>query len=213
MKPKDDLSTREMILHLFKTNNELSAKELTDRLNITCMAVRRHIDVLERDGFVESRTVRQPMGRPTAMYRLTAHADSLFPNQYYAVALDLLDELVQETEPGMVDRLFERRAETLYNKYAGSMEGKDLEDKIAALAQIQNDNGYMVDWQKIREDEFLFTEHNCPISRIAVQYKHVCQCELKLFGALLGADITRPECLSHGSAKCTYTIRRRNQPS
>ncbi|UVI31554.1 helix-turn-helix transcriptional regulator [Paenibacillus spongiae] len=213
MEPRDDLSTRETILHLLKTNDELSAKELTERLNITLMAVRRHIDVLERDGLVDSRTVRQPMGRPASVFRLTSKADALFPSKYHAVALDLLDELIQETEPGLVDRLFERRAHTLYNKYKDSLADKDLEGKVAALARIQNDNGYMAEWKKNSEDEFLLTEHNCPISQIAIQYKHVCRCELELFETLLDADIDRPECLSQGATKCAYTIRRRGSSS
>ncbi|KKO55430.1 transcriptional regulator [Paenibacillus sp. DMB20] len=213
LQPKADLSTRETILHLLKTNDELSAKELTDRLNITSMAVRRHIDTLERDGFIESRIIRQPMGRPTAAYHLTERANVLFPNKYHAVALDLLDELVKESGENMVERLFERRKETLYKKYTGLMEDKDFQDKISELANIQNENGYMVELKKTSDDEYVFIEHNCPISQIANQYKHACQCELRLFESLLDADITRPECLSKGDKKCVYRIRRRDLQS
>lgn len=210
MQPKDDMSTRETILHLLKTNDELSAKELTERLNITSMAVRRHIDALERDGFIESRTIRQPMGRPTAAYHLTERANVLFPNKYHTIALDLLDELVQESGENMVERLFERRKETLYKKYAGTMEDKSFEDKISLLANIQNDNGYMAELEKKSEDEYVLIEHNCPIAQVANQYTHACQCELRLFESLLDADISRPECLAKGGRKCVYRIRKRN---
>ncbi|MCE5172711.1 transcriptional regulator [Paenibacillus profundus] len=213
MQPQDDMSTRETILYLLKTNDELSAKELTERLNITSMAVRRHIDALERDGFIDSRTVRQPMGRPSAMYYLTERASILFPNKYHAVALDLLHELVQESGENMVERLFERRKDALYKKHAESMEDKSFQEKIALLANIQNENGYMVELKKNSDDEFVFTEHNCPISQIANKYNHACTCELKLFESLLDADISRPECLSKGDRKCVYTIRRRNRQS
>jgi predicted ArsR family transcriptional regulator len=209
MQPTDDLSTRETILHLLKTNSELSAKELTERLNITTMAVRRHIDALERDGFIDSKTVRQPMGRPTAVYYLTERADVLFPNKYNAVALDLLDELVQESGVDMVERLFERRKDSLYKKYAGSLEDKNFEGKVAALASIQNENGYMVQVEKTSDDEYAFIEHNCPIAQLANQYNHACQCEMKLFESLLDADVTRPECLAKGDRKCVYMIRKR----
>ncbi|RXZ78927.1 transcriptional regulator [Paenibacillaceae bacterium] len=207
------MSTRETILHLLKTNDELSAKELTERLSITSMAVRRHIDALERDGFIASRTIRQPMGRPTAAYHLTERASVLFPNKYHAVALDLLDELVQESGETMVERLFERRKETLYKKYSGIMEDKSFEDKVSLLANIQNDNGYMVQLEQKAEDEYVFIEHNCPIAQVANQYNHACQCELRLFESLLDADISRPECLAKGGKKCVYKIRRRNLKS
>lgn len=213
MQPNAELSTRDTILHLLKTNDELTAKELTDRLDITSIAVRRHIDGLERDGLIGSRIIRQPMGRPTAAYHLTDRADALFPNKYHAVALDLLDELVQESGEAMVERLFERRKETLYKKYAGLMGDKDFQDKVSALADIQNENGYMAELQKNSDDEYVLIEHNCPIAQIANQYTHACQCELRLFEALLDADITRPECLAKGGKKCVYRIRPRNLQS
>lgn len=209
MQPKDDLSTRETILHLLKTNDELSAKELTERLHITSMAVRRHIDALERDGFIESRTIRQPMGRPTAVYYLTERANVLFPNKYHTVALDLLDELVQESGENMVEKLFERRKETLYKRYAPMMADKNFPDKLSVLATIQNDNGYMAELKKTSDDEYVLIEYNCPIFQVANQFNHACQCELRLFESLLNADISRPECLAKGGKKCVYHIRKR----
>ncbi|MFF2089392.1 helix-turn-helix transcriptional regulator [Paenibacillus sp. NPDC058174] len=211
MQSNADLSTRDTILHLLKTNDELTAKELTERLDITSIAVRRHIDALERDGLIESRLVRLPMGRPTAAYHLTESAEALFPNRYSTVALDLLDELAKESGESMVERLFELRKETLYKKYSGRMSDKDFQDKLATLTAIQNENGYMAELQKNSDDEYVLTEHNCPISQLANQYQHACQCELRLFEALLDADISRPECLTKGGKKCVYRIRRREQ--
>ncbi|MFF2909826.1 helix-turn-helix transcriptional regulator [Paenibacillus sp. NPDC057934] len=213
VQPKEDLSTRETILHLFKTNDELTAKELTDRLSITSMAVRRHIDALERDGFIEARTIRQPMGRPTATYHLTERSSVLFPNKYHTVALDLLDELVQETGEDMVERLFERRKEKLFKRYSSAMENKSFHEKVSLLAELQNDNGYMVEWKQIGEDDYELVEYNCPISQIANQYNHACQCELQLFESLLEAEISRPDCLAQGGRKCLYKIQRRSQES
>jgi len=48
------LSTRERILHMMKTAGPLSAKEITNELQITEMAVRRHLSSMERDGLIES---------------------------------------------------------------------------------------------------------------------------------------------------------------
>lgn len=209
MQSNQDRSTRDTILHLLKTNGELSAKELTERLDITSMAVRRHIDNLERDGFVASRTVRQPMGRPTAVYQLTERAEALFPNRYHAVALDLLSELEQESGQSTVARLFERRKDSLYKKYAGYMENRSFEDKVSLLARLQNENGYMAEWERRADGEYVLIEHNCPISQIANKYDHACKCELQLFEELLDAHVARPECLAKGGKKCMYTISKR----
>ncbi|MBP1989922.1 helix-turn-helix transcriptional regulator [Paenibacillus eucommiae] len=211
MKKDSGLSTREQIVQMLKTNGELSTKDLTEQLGITGMAVRRHIDALERDGLIESRTLRQPMGRPTAIYSLTEEADRHFPKKYHAIALDLLGELAKEAGESQVNHLFDMRKETLYNKYSGSMDHKNLAEKVSTLADIQNENGYMVEWQQKNENEFILEEHNCPISKIANKYNHACQCELGLFENLLDADITRTECLAKGGKKCVYLIRKRNE--
>jgi len=202
-----DLSTRNRIMQLLKTSGQLTAKELTDRLGITGMAVRRHIANLERDNLIESTTVRLPMGRPAAVYRLTDTADDFFPKNYHAVALDLLAELESESGEAMVNHLFDLRRSTLEQRYVGKMAGKDLERKVAALSEIQNENGYMASWEKFGDDGFILTEYNCPISQVANKYNHACSCELQLFESLLNAEVSRTDCLADGDNKCVYRIR------
>ncbi|MEC2344130.1 MULTISPECIES: helix-turn-helix transcriptional regulator [Paenibacillus] len=211
MNTKKDLSTRERILHLMKTAGPLSAKELTTELQITEMAVRRHLGTMERDGLIESKMVRQTAGRPTAVYGLTELAEGLFPKRYHSLTLDLLDELAEESGEVMVDRLFDRRKEKLSRKYMTEMQGKSLTEKVRTLSEIQNDNGYMTELQETDGGEYVLMEHNCPISQIANRYNHACDCELKLFESLLDADVERTECLAQQGRKCVYVIRQREQ--
>ncbi|RED66309.1 helix-turn-helix transcriptional regulator [Cohnella lupini] len=206
MKDDMDLSTRNKIMQMLKTSGELTTKELTDQLGITGMAVRRHISILERDNLIVSTTVRLPMGRPAAVYRLTDQAEDYFPKKYHAVALDLLAELEGEAGENMVNHLFDLRKTTLMQRYESKMANKDLEHKVAVLSDIQNENGYMATWEK-SGDEFVLTEHNCPISRVANKYNHACNCELNLFESLLDAQVSRTDCLANGDKKCVYRIR------
>lgn len=211
MNTKKDLSTRERILHLMKTAGSLSAKELTTELQITEMAVRRHLGTMERDGLIESKMVRQTAGRPTAVYGLTELAEGLFPKRYHSLTLDLLDELAEESGEDMVDRLFDRRKEKLSRRYMAEMQGKSLTEKVRTLSEIQNDNGYMTELQETDGGEYVLMEHNCPISQIANRYNHACDCELKLFESLLDADVERTECLAQQGRKCVYVIRQRER--
>ncbi|GJM77813.1 DeoR family transcriptional regulator [Paenibacillus sp. HMSSN-139] len=211
MNVNKDLSTRERILHLMKTAGPLSAKELTTELQITEMAVRRHLGTMERDGLIESKMIRQTPGRPTAVYGLTDLAEGLFPKKYHSLTLDLLDELAEESGEDMVDRLFDRRKEKLSRKYMADMQGKTLNDKVRTLSEIQNDNGYMTELQQTDGGEYVLMEHNCPISQIANRYNHACDCELNLFESLLDADVERTECLAQQGKKCVYVIRQRNR--
>lgn len=181
--------------------------EMAKRLEITEMAVRRHLNTLERDGYIDSHIVRQSMGRPMHVYRLTAAAEDLFPKNYHTLTLDLLGELGDDRTIGS---LFGKRKDKLLQKYEPGMEGKTLEERVEKLADIQNANGYMVDWERTK-DGFVLQEFNCPISQVANQYNEACECEQQLFEELLDAKVERTECLAKGGGKCVYHIGAKNK--
>lgn len=199
-------STRQTVLTLLKTNGQMNAGELARQLQITEMAVRRHLGTLERDGLIAPTIVRQAMGRPTHMFSLTEQAELLFPKNYHVLALDLLEELEEDPETAVViGKLFEGRKRKLFDRYAHRMEGKTLQEKVAELAVIQNDGGYMVQMENDAEGLVLH-EYNCPIAHVANRYQQACQCELALFEQLLGTEVERTECLAKGGGKCSYRI-------
>ena len=60
-----ETSTRKVILSMLKTQGPLSVHDLAKQLGITEMAVRRHIHSMEKDDLLETKLVRQAMGRPS----------------------------------------------------------------------------------------------------------------------------------------------------
>jgi predicted ArsR family transcriptional regulator len=204
---ENDTSTRKVLLTLMKTKGSLSVNEMAKELGITEMAIRRHLNTLERDGLIETKLVRQAMGRPLHLYSLTLLADDLFPKNYHQLTLELLDELEPGENNNPAGRLFEGRKQKLLKKYKGRMEGKSLVDRVAELADIQNNNGYMARWETAETGHYVLTEYNCPIAQVAKQYNEACHCELSLFQNLLGAEVERTECLTKGGNKCTYLIK------
>lgn len=202
-----DSSTRERILMLLKTVGRMSASDLSSELELTEMAIRRHMYVLEREGSVSIVSVRQAMGRPLHAYELTAEADELFPKNYHLLTLDLLDELADDPDTAeLIDRMFEGRKKKLIERYAPRMAGKSLEQKVSELASIQNAGGYMVEVEAQCDGGFVLYEYNCPITQVAGKYQQACRCELSLFKALLEVPVERTECLAKGGGKCSYHI-------
>ncbi|BFT70458.1 MULTISPECIES: metalloregulator ArsR/SmtB family transcription factor [Paenibacillus] len=201
-----ETSTRKVILSMLKTGGPLSVQEMSKQLGITEMAVRRHIHSMEKDDLLETKLVRQAMGRPTNVYTLAPKADELFPKKYMQLTLDLLDELLEDQGHEKIERLFEGRQDKLESRYQPRMVDKNLEERVAELAHIQNENGYMVDWAQTGADAYTFSEHNCPISQVANTFGQACQCELALFRNLLDANVERTECLAKGANKCVYII-------
>ncbi|MCA0754695.1 winged helix-turn-helix transcriptional regulator [Paenibacillus sp. N4] len=199
--------TRERILALLKRSGRMTAGELSRELELTEMAVRRHMYVMEREGTVTITAVRQAMGRPLHAYELTAKADDLFPKNYHVLALDLLDELADDpATSALIDRLFEGRMKKLQERYEPRMADKGLEQRVNELAVIQNASGYMVETESSQDGSYMLYEYNCPIAQVAGKYQQACKCELALFRKLLEAPVERTECLAKGGGRCSYRI-------
>lgn len=206
MSKDPDSSTRKVLLTMMKMKGALAVSEMAKQLGITEMAVRRHLNTLERDGLIEAKISRQAMGRPSHLYSLTAAADDLFPKNYHLLTLDLLHELKTEEGDDPVARLFEGRKQKMHERFASRMDGKNLEERVAELAEIQNSSGYMASWEKDGDGGYILNEFNCPITQVANQYEEACKCELKLFQKLLDADVERTDCMTKGACKCSYKI-------
>jgi predicted ArsR family transcriptional regulator len=198
---------------MLKKRPALSVNEMAKELGITEMAVRRHLNTLERDGLIASTLVRQSMGRPVHLYSLTEQADELFPKNYHHLALDILEEINQGVDgASAIYRLFRSREEKLFRQYRPRMKDKNLEERVRTLADVQNRGGYMAEWERDEQGDYLLHEYNCPITQVAHQYTQACGCELSLFERLLETQIERTECLTKGGGRCTYRIRRQTGP-
>jgi len=201
-------STRNEILQMLKKHGSLTVSEMAAELKITEMAVRRHLNTLERDRLIKSTLMRQSMGRPTNVYSLTEESEHLFPKHYSDFALDFLQDIEENEGNDKVHSLFQRREERMLKVYKQEMKGQTLEQKIEQLADLQNQRGYMVEFERDPETgDFVFKEMNCPISQVAKEYTHACDCELSLFKRVLDAEIEQRECISKGEDKCVYIIK------
>lgn len=201
----NELSTRRQILQFLRTEGNLTAQQLAEKLEITSMGVRRHLTTLERDGLVQMQTQRQPTGRPTFQYRLTEAGFDTFPKSYDLLATQVLD-VVRATEgDARVAEIFAGRMGQLYDQYSSRMAGKNLAERVQELANIQEEAGYMARWEKV-PDGFLLREQNCAIYRVACRFQDACQFEIELFRRLLEADLQRVEHQVKGDLACTYFI-------
>ncbi|MEK0312843.1 helix-turn-helix transcriptional regulator [Cohnella sp. 56] len=211
MLPQDDtMTTRQQLLQTLRTSGGSSISELSQALSLTEMGVRRHVQILEREGLIAATIVKQAMGRPVARYRLTERADDLFPKKYPQLTLDLLEEL--DGDPAgeeIIGRMFAGRRDKLIARHGASMTGETLEARVVELAAIQQAAGYMSHWEHSGPGEqYTLYEFNCPIAQVAGKYREACRCEHQLFEALLNAEVKRTECIADGGGRCTYAIRR-----
>jgi DeoR family transcriptional regulator, suf operon transcriptional repressor len=207
MKPS---STRDQILNMLKVKKRLTVFEMAKQLGITEMAVRRHLNALERDSFVESTLVRQSMGRPMHVYRLTAKGEEQFPQHHKHMVIEILEDAAEMGGKDFVDQLFEKRRNRLKQKFYQRFDNKTFDEKVNELAAIQNEQGYMVELEKCQDGRYVLKEYNCPMSDVAKRFEAACTNELQLFrDCIKNAEIIPSACMAHGDDYCQYEIKRK----
>lgn len=198
--------TREKIIFLLKKKGGMSIEELSKELNITTMGVRQHLLVLERKGVIDYITKKHGIGRPGFLYRLTDKADEFFPKAYHRFTIDVLKDIEKNDGRNKIDEIFRWRKERLLRERMEVLSEKaGLCEKVSAMAKIIESDGYLVELEETQKD-FRLKQFNCPISKIASEFKEACKYELQLYKDLLGGEVVRQQCLSEGAQSCTYVI-------
>lgn len=201
-------ATRREILDALGRSAGLTADQLAETLGVTAMAIRKHLAALQAEGLLIDRLERRPIGRPVYVYALAPTARDLFPQQYQELTTDLIDDLRAMDGEDKVERLFQRRAERLYDQLAPEVDGKALPEQLAILADYLDAQGYLAEWEATPEGDFLLKEHNCAIYGVAQCAPEVCACELDLFRRLLdGAEVAREQHVIDGDHLCCYRLR------
>jgi predicted ArsR family transcriptional regulator len=183
-------------------------EDLSRALGVSTVAVRQHLEALEAEGLISSRSERRPIGRPRRLFHLTEAADDLFPQSYGGLAQVILEHLESTGGEELIDEVFRARRMRTEAELRPRVEGKDLAGRIEVLAAAQDDAGYMADWEQEPDGSFLLQEHNCAICKIARRFPQVCDSELELIRNLTGAEVSRERHLARGDSNCAYRIRR-----
>ncbi|MCM3712491.1 DeoR family transcriptional regulator [Alkalihalobacillus oceani] len=202
---KTKKTTKDKILEALKIDVSLTVNDLTERLKITHMAVRKHLSTLEQDQLIQAKEVKQPMGRPLQVFSLTAEGERLFPKNYEGISVEFLQDIQDLHGKETIDHLFQKREQRLAAEYKARVEHKRPTERIYELARIQNEKGYMTDVHQLDEQTFELVEHNCPILAIAKEFKTACHCETAMFKQVIGTEnVKRVSCKTEGDDHCKF---------
>lgn len=207
---------RAAIVEHLRHVGEATVSDLATVLGISEVATRRHVNVLEEDAFLDSRTVKQERGRPAATYRLSQRARDLFPQRYAAVAHELLDFITAEHGRDGLRSYLAWRRERETEQYGEIVTAEDLHERLDQLAGALSANGYDA---QVTEDggSFELRQEHCAIYEVAKDHPEMCHYEAATFSKVLGEDVVlrRRTTLADGAPACVCTItpRRRDDAS
>jgi DeoR family suf operon transcriptional repressor len=203
--------TRRRILIALKKRGEASVEELGHVLGVTPSGVRQHLSKLAAAGFVSLRPKPAGPGRPRHIYRLSSGAEALFPKFYSELTNELLS-YVEDEDPEVLERVFERRRRRRVEGAVERLKGKAFAEKVAELARILDEDGYLADFEAASDGSFRITEHNCAVLGVAKRWGLACSTEIEFIReALPEARVERVAHMMAGAHVCRYEIRRRKR--
>jgi predicted ArsR family transcriptional regulator len=203
-------SGRERVLYVLKTKGPQTAARIAKRLSVTPMAVRQHLAVLEGEKLVDFTDNRRKVGRPARLWRLTPNAYDQFPDCHAELAVGMLRAIERAFGEEGIERLTEERTRQQAESYRARMPGPtaSLEERVATLARIRREEGYMAESRLNRDGTIDLVENHCSIAKAARLCPKLCSGELSLFRTVLGDDVSveRTEHILSGGRCCSYCI-------
>jgi DeoR family suf operon transcriptional repressor len=198
---------RQALLRHLKAAGQAPADQLAAELGLTVGAVRQLVAPLAADGLIAHRDERSRPGRPRRWYCLTPAAEALFPKRYGQLANQLLGIIGSE----LVDQAFDQRARQRQARAEARLKGLDLAEKVAELARILDEDGYLAECEQTGPGRWRIAELNCAILDVARQYHSACGTELAFIRAVLPeAEVERVSHILSGGHACAYEIRVRD---
>ena len=200
--------SRRAILSALKQHGSATIAQLAVILQLTGEAVRQQLLQLQRDGWIEARVDRATAGRtgrPATSYNLTAAGDHLFPKQYDALNVAMIDAIADELGPEAATRVLARVADEKVNVIEPMLRDLTLEQRIAALKNwYLQDDPYM-ETEKT-EDGFRLIERNCPFYNTAMRRPNLCSVSVNALTRVLGVRVFREEKFQNGDGRCVFRV-------
>jgi DeoR family suf operon transcriptional repressor len=217
------LSTKQDILEYLLKHGQATALELSEALDITPQAIRRHLKDLETEELISFSSVQTGMGRPQHVYQLSHRgrdrvrrnvSDNL-GDSHGQFAVDLLDTLAETVGRDKVSTILRKQWERKAQEYRERLGAATLKERVAGLVELRKGEGFMAEWYAVEpfdNSRFIMTEHNCAISNVAESFPSVCSHELEMFAAVLpDCTVERTHWIINGEHRCGYLVQARGK--
>lgn len=197
--------TRARILDYVVTHREARAEELAEHFGITVAAVRRHLDNLRADGFIDVRAVKQATGRPYYAYFATEKATQTVPPAYADLLERMLkglgerDDVIAVVMSSVAEALASRHREDIPTTAA-------VEEVVAHVTEALRQEGILEEW-RAEADGFHLVNTQCPYHKAAELSRLPCESDRQAIELLLGRDVEQLNRIVDGASCCEYLVR------
>jgi predicted ArsR family transcriptional regulator len=203
--------TRLKILQLLQKNHNDTVDGLARKIGLAPATIRRHLDILQRDRFVDFQEVRKRTGRPEYSFYLTEDGQEALPKDYDRLLNLIVDELVSFTPEDtqgrdgaqILEQVFTRLSSRVSSEHEAELGGASLKVRLSTLISLLEKQDFFPEAEVVG-GLLQLKLLNCPFRSVALQNKAVCSFDSSLISAMLDIDVSRSECVHDGDASCLY---------
>ncbi len=204
---RDGTSATGRVLAVLKeSGGGLSVKGLCEKLDLSSMAVRRQLFILEGQGLVQSKLEKNRTGRPSNAYYLTDKGHEQFQREYSDLAVELLLSTRKLCGKVQINAILAHRNQELLKEARGKVLGRTLEARVHEVAQLLSQGGYMATWEKLGPGRYLIKEMNCAVALVARRFPQICIFEESFLAELLQAKVSRRHHILQKDHFCSYLV-------
>lgn len=198
-------NTRSRILQYLSQNRQATAPELSRVLTLTPANIRHHLDVLEKNGQIETvGTLKTSQrGRPTFLYMLTKDAQN---NSLDMLSSALLAEGLAERTPKQRETLLANTAKRIAGTHPET--NKSITIQLSKAVQRLNDLNYKAHWEAHAKAPHLFLGV-CPYAQIINRHPELCRMDAAMIEHLTGRKFRQVEKISRtqdGAPHCRFVL-------
>ncbi|MGE0227188.1 MAG: helix-turn-helix transcriptional regulator [Dehalococcoidia bacterium] len=208
--------TRDEVVRILHDRGPSSVAEVAEAIGVSPGSVRRHMDIMIAEGLVEMRLDRQPRGRPVTRYFLSEAGEERSASGHYARLLDrlypALTRLPADAVSGhdgiwVLEQVFNGVAEDIARSYAPRISARNLDDRVAQVADVLRAEGILND--VVDEGERIRLRNiGCPYRSTAEGTHAACAADRRTIELLLGEAVEQVATIVEGSPTCEYLVAR-----
>lgn len=206
-------STRAKIIELLRQRHETTVEELTRELSLAPATVRRHLDVLQRDGKATMRAVRRASGRPHFAFSLTISGQEELGEHHIRITSRLVEELTSlraadtrgRSGRDIASLVFERLARDLASACLQRITAHRLDERLPQALAALADEGLLFEVTQ-QASGYLLEGRGCPCRRIRGAPEEACVQDRRLLESILDS-VVEPADLESEAGGCAYFVR------
>ena len=179
--------------------------QLSSELGMAAAAVRRHLEILQRDRLVAFEPIRRKPGRPEHLFALTDEGQELMPKRYHLLLQRLLSSMNGSLNGNgdAARALLTQVARVMVEEHRARVPEDEEIDRVALLRRILEDEQFSPIVQE-SPDGVQVTLHNCPYRGVATHSEVVCTLDREIIAEVLDAPVSSTGRINQGHPLCTY---------